>query len=344
MARRRHGIPVILLGMGVFVALISVVSPWPTALIIRAAFEDQAAKTVKEMQAYQPAAGIGQKLDVLYGADGKNTTFDVFSPANSAGLLPTVMWIHGGAWISGDKANVRPYARILASHGYTVVAVNYTVAPEAVYPVAVTQLNDALGFLTAHADQYRIDTDRIVIAGDSAGSQYTAQLATMITSPVYAAQVGLTPAISPNQVRGVVLNCGIYDVNGIPDAPGIGGWGFRTALWAYLGTKDWSNTRGGQLMGTLDDVTADFPTTWISGGNADPLTANQSEPLAARLTKLGVDVTSVFYPKNTEPALPHEYQFHLDFDASKSALSSTIAFLDRVTARPRPLSKSGIAG
>jgi len=344
MARKRHGIPVILLGMGVFVALISVVSPWPTALIIRAAFEDQAAKTVKEMQAYQPAAGIGQKLDVPYGADGKNTTFDVFSPANSAGLLPTVMWIHGGAWISGDKANVRPYARILASHGYTVVAVNYTVAPEAVYPVAVTQLNDALGFLTAHAHQYRIDTDRIVIAGDSAGSQYTAQLATMITSPVYAAQVGLTPAISPNQVRGVVLNCGIYDVNGIPDAPGIGGWGFRTALWAYLGTKDWSNTRGGQLMGTLDDVTADFPTTWISGGNADPLTANQSEPLAARLTKLGVDVTSVFYPKNTEPALPHEYQFHLDFDASKSALSSTIAFLDRVTARPRPLSKSGIAG
>lgn len=344
MGRKRHGIPVILLGMGVFVALISVVSPWPTALIIRAAFEDQAAKTVKEMQAYQPAAGIGQKLDVPYGADGKNTTFDVFSPANSAGLLPTVMWIHGGAWISGDKANVRPYARILASHGYTVVAVNYTVAPEAVYPVAVTQLNDALGFLTAHADQYRIDTDRIVIAGDSAGSQYTAQLATMITSPVYAAQVGLTPAISPNQVRGVVLNCGIYDVNGIPDAPGIGGWGFRTALWAYLGTKDWSNTRGGQLMGTLDDVTADFPTTWISGGNADPLTANQSEPLAARLTKLGVDVTSVFYPKNTEPALPHEYQFHLDFDASKSALSSTIAFLDRVTARPRPLSKSGIAG
>ena len=344
MARKRHGIPVILLGMGVFVALISVVSPWPTALIIRAAFEDQAAKTVKEMQAYQPAAGIGQKLDVPYGADGKNTTFDVFSPANSAGLLPTVMWIHGGAWISGDKANVRPYARILASHGYTVVAVNYTVAPEAVYPVAVTQLNDALGFLTAHAHQYRIDTDRIVIAGDSAGSQYTAQLATMITSPVYAAQVGLTPAISPNQVRGVVLNCGIYDVNGIPDAPGIGGWGFRTALWAYLGTKDWSNTRGGQLMGTLDDVTADFPTTWISGGNADPLTANQSEPLAARLTKLGVDVTSVFYPKNTEPALPHEYKFHLDFDASKSALSSTIAFLDRVTARPRPLSKSGIAG
>jgi len=344
MARKRHGIPVILLGMGVFVALISVVSPWPTALIIRAAFEDQAAKTVKEMQAYQPAAGIGQKLDVPYGADGKNTTFDVFSPANSAGLLPTVMWIHGGAWISGDKANVRPYARILASHGYTVVAVNYTVAPEAVYPVAVTQLNDALGFLTAHAHQYRIDTDRIVIAGDSAGSQYTAQLATMITSPVYAAQVGLTPAISPNQVRGVVLNCGIYDVNGIPDAPGIGGWGFRTARWAYLGTKDWSNTRGGQLMGTLDDVTADFPTTWISGGNADPLTANQSEPLAARLTKLGVDVTSVFYPKNTEPALPHEYQFHLDFDASKSALSSTIAFLDRVTARPRPLSKSGIAG
>jgi len=334
MGRKRHGIPVILLGMGVFVALLSAVSPWPTSLLIRAVFEGQAAKTEKEMHAYEPAAGIDQKLDVPYGTDGKNTTFDVFLPADSAGPLPTVVWIHGGAWISGDKADVRPYARILASHGYTVVAVNYPVAPEAVYPAAVAQLNGALGFLTAHADQYRIDADRIVIAGDSAGSQYAAQLATMITSPTYAAQLGLTPAISPHQVRGVVLNCGIYDVGGIPDAPGIGGWGFRTALWAYLGTKDWSNTPGGKLMGTLDDVTADFPTTWISGGNADLLTATQSEPLAARLTKLGVDVTSVFYPKDTEPALPHEYQFHLDFDASKSALSSTIAFLDRVTARP----------
>jgi len=197
--------------------------------------------------------------------------------------------------------------------------------------VALTQLNDALAFLVAHADEYRIDPDRIVIAGDSAGSQYTSQLATTITSPVYAEKVGLTPALSPDQLRAVILTCGIYDVSGIPDAPGLGGWGFRVSLWAYLGTKNWSNTPGGELMSTLDDVTADFPTTWITGGNGDPLTATQSIPLAEKLSSLGVDVTTVFYPDDHVPSLPHEYQFHLDDADAQAALTSMEAFLGKVT-------------
>ena len=124
-----------------------------------------------------------------------------------------------------------------------------------------------------------------------------------------------------------MLNCGIYDVSGIPDAPGIGGWGFRVALWSYLGSRDWADSAGDRQMSTLDVVTADFPATWISGGNADPLTATQSEPLAARLQSLGVDVTTVFYPADHEPALPHEYQFHLDGADAQAALTSTLDFL-----------------
>ena len=84
-------------------------------------------------------------------------------------------------------------------------------------------------------------------------------------------------------------------------------------------------------MGVLDDVTANLPPTWVSGGNGDPLTATQSKPLAARLSRLGVDVTKVFYDSDTSPALPHEYQFHLDLSEAHAALQSTIEFLDRVT-------------
>jgi acetyl esterase/lipase len=329
--RKRHSVPLIILGLGIAVAVLSTASPWPTSLLIRGLFEYQASRTLDEMRPYAPTTGVDEVLDVPYSNDGTDTTFDVFSPSGSAGPLPTVVWIHGGAWISGDKSNVEPYARILASHGYTTVALNYTVAPEAVYPTALGQLNDAVSFLVAHAAEYRIDPDRIVLAGDSAGSQFAAQLATMVTSPVYAATVGIEPALTPKQLRAVVLNCGIYDVSGIPNAPGLGGWGFRTALWAYLGERDWSNTAGGELMGTLDDVTGDFPATWISGGNADPLTASQSKPMATRLSEIGVDVTTVFYSDSTVPALPHEYQFHLDFADARSALTSTVKFLDRVT-------------
>ncbi|MCU1579090.1 MAG: alpha/beta hydrolase [Rhodoglobus sp.] len=331
---RRPGrvIPLAFLAAAVAFAVFASVSPWPAALTIRAMFEKGAADTVAEMSPYAPDRGIDETRDVAYADEGANTTFDAFSPSDSSGPLPTVVWIHGGAWISGNKSNVDPYVKILAARGFTTVSLNYTIAPEATYPTALKQLNTALGYLVEHAGELRIDPNRIVIAGDSAGAQYTAQLATLITSPKYAATVGIVPSLSPTQLRAVVLNCGIYDVSGIPNAPGIGGWGFRIALWAYLGTKDWSPTPGGQQMSTLDDVTADFPQTWISGGNADPLTATQSKPFAAQLTSLGVPVTSVFYDDNHVPALPHEYQFHLDFEDAQTALDSTVKFLDAVTA------------
>ena len=340
--KKRHAIPLALLAAGVTFAIVTLVSPWPSALLIRAIFVDGGTKTAEAMEAYAPSAdALEATLDVPYEttAVGGSTTdrlFDVYSPAASTGPLPTVIWIHGGAWISGVKENVDPYVRILAAAGYTTVSLNYTVGPEAIYPVALTQLNDALGFLVAHAAEYRIDPDRLVIAGDSAGSQLTSQLAAMATNPDYAALVGIEPSLTAKQIRGVILNCGIYDVSEIPNAPGIGGWGFRTALWAYLGEKDWANTPGGEEMSTIDDVTAAFPTTWISGGNADPLTATQSEPFAARLTELGVDVTTVFYSDDTVPALEHEYQFKLDLDAAQSALASVIEWLGTVTAPTAP--------
>jgi acetyl esterase/lipase len=331
---RRPGrvIPLAALVLGVIAALVWTLSPWPAALLIRGLFEKGAADTVAEMQPYAPDAdALDAHLDVQYGTSGPDTTLDVFTPARTTEPLATVVWIHGGAWISGDKENVRPYVQILADRGYTTVSLNYTVGPEATYPTALNQLNDALAFLVDHAAEYNIDPDRIVIAGDSAGSNLTSQLATLTTSPTYAELVGVKPALTSHQLLAVILNCGIYDVSEIPNAPGIGGWGFRIALWAYLGERDWSNTPGGQEMSTLDYVTADFPQTWISGGNGDPLTPAQSVKLAAKLDDLGVPVEKVFYDDDHDPALPHEYQFHLDYQDARAALESTVQFLDRVT-------------
>jgi acetyl esterase/lipase len=317
----------------VTVVVVAFVNPWPTALLIRSLFEKGARDTIAEMEPYVPTSGVDAHRGIEYGGAGSDTSLDVFSPTGTTTPLTTVVWIHGGAWISGDKRDVDPYLQILASHGYTTVALNYTISPEATYPTALTQLNQALGFLVEHADEYNIDPDSIVIAGDSAGSQYTSQLATLVTNSDYAKRVGIVPALSKDQLAAVILNCGIYDVRGIPNAPGIGGWGFRIALWSYLGTKDWSETPGGEDMSTIEFVTKDFPTTWISGGNGDPLTAGQSKPLAAKLKDLGVDVTTVFYPADESPALPHEYQFHLHFAKARSALDSTIEFLDTVSGK-----------
>ena len=208
-ARPRHYVPLAILALGVVAAIVWTFSPWPAALLIRALFEQGAAKTVAVMDKYIPRGGVLAQVNQDYGHAGSDTAFDVFSPASSTGPLPTVVWIHGGAWISGSKDDVDPYAQIIAEHGYTTVTLNYTPSPEATYPTALHQLNTALGYLVQHSADYRIDPNRIVIAGDSAGANLASQLATEVTSPDYANLVDVHPSITAQHLRGLVLNCGI---------------------------------------------------------------------------------------------------------------------------------------
>jgi acetyl esterase/lipase len=321
-----------LLAAGVGAIIVSWASPWPAVLIMRRLFERGAEETVREMVPRVPKGRLESRLHVQYGDGGDDTTLDLFAPIRSRGALPVVVWIHGGAWISGSKEHVAPYAKIIASHDYVAVSLNYTVAPNATYPTALNQLNSAIGFLDRHAAEFGIDPSRFILAGDSAGAQLASELANVVTNPSFAESTGIRPAISPAQLRGAILNCGIFDVSGIPKVVGINGWGFRIALWAYVGKKDWSRTPSGVQMSSINFVTPLFPPTWISGGNGDPLTTVQSKPFAARLRELGVSVTTLFFHNNHVPPVPHEYQFHLNLKEARAALESTLTFIRQVTA------------
>nr|WP_314840999.1 alpha/beta hydrolase [uncultured Microbacterium sp.] len=323
----------IVVGTAAVVAIVGSITPWPSAMIIRAVFTKGGDDTAAEMDKHVPDTKLTEKLDVAYSDGGADTTMDVFAPASATGPLPTVVWIHGGAWISGAKENVDPYMRILAAEGYTTIAVNYTIGPEGVYPLAVHQLNDALAYIDEHAEELGVDPNQIVLAGDSAGAQLASQMATLITSPDYAEIMDITPALSSTQLVATVLNCGVYDLAALAELDGIAGWGFKSAMWAYSGTKTWAEDSTGATMSTIDWVTAEFPTTYISGGNGDGLTWLQSIPMAKRLSALGVDVTTQFWPAPHEPALPHEYQFHLDMPDARTALQKTIDFLNTHTTR-----------
>lgn len=332
----------VLLAVVLVVGIIGAVTPWPSAMIIRAVFTQGGEATVAEMNRHVPDTELTETLDVAYASgsdsadssgssDSSYTTMDVFTPASATGPLPTVVWIHGGAWISGSKEDVAPYLRILAGEGYTTIGLNYTRGPEGTYPLAVEQLNDALAYIDSHAAELNVDPSQIVLAGDSAGAQLASQLATMITSPDYADLMDLAPALSADQLVATVLNCGVYDLAALAELDGLAGWGLKTSMWAYAGTKTWAESAPGAMMSTVDFVTADFPATYISGGNGDGLTWLQSIPMAQRLAELDVDTTTLFWPAPHQPALAHEYQFHLDLPEAQTALQETIDFLDAHT-------------
>jgi acetyl esterase/lipase len=333
--RRRRGW-LIALAAVLFVVLtvtvVASVTPWPSAMLIRSVFEQGGHATAAEMARHVPEdAVLRETTGIPYREGNDALTLDVYTSAEEGDTLPTVVWIHGGAWISGSTADVDPYMRILADAGYTAIAVNYTLGPEAVYPTAVYEINEAMAYIDDRAAELSVDPNRLVIAGDSAGGQLASQMATLVTNPAYADLMDIDPAWSPDQLVGTVLNCGVYDLRAMTDLPGIAGWGFKIALWSYTGTKDWAAESPGATMSTIEFVTSDFPPTYISGGNGDGLTWLEGIPMAQRLRSLDVPVTDLFWPADHEPALPHEYQFHLDSEEAQEALERTLEFLESVT-------------
>lgn len=322
-------------GLILVVAIAFRVSPWPGAMVIRTVFENDAKKVLAAMEKHTPNKPITAVVNQQYRPNDKDALLDVYYPEGTKTKLPVVIWTHGGAWISGSKDQDTPYFKLLAAEGYTVIGVNYSRGPEKQYPTAIHQLNDAYTYIQNNAERLNADTSKIIFAGDSAGSQLSSQMAGMITNPAYAKEVGITPSLKPDQLKGLVLNCGIYNMLRLttpdPTLPRIIGWGDDVSVWAYVGTKDFEHSEAIKEMSSINYVTKDFPATYITGGNADPLTDQQSKPLVEKLKSLGVEVDELFYPADHTPALAHEYQFNLDNADGQNALARTLTFIKNRT-------------
>jgi acetyl esterase/lipase len=151
----------------------------------------------------RPAANIARQWmpkgfhvvrDVSYGLHGrKSQMLDVYVPDVSTSLRPTMVWIHGGGWYSGDKAS--PPGMGLLLRGYVVASINYRLSNEALFPAQIFDCKAAIRFLRAHAREFDIDPTRIGVWGDSAGGQLAALLGTTNGRPEYEGAEG-TPGIS----------------------------------------------------------------------------------------------------------------------------------------------------
>lgn len=314
---------VMLLAGGIWVAF--QVSPWPNALLIRYAFDKNDKKVSDALQKYVPG-DVVQVENRQYRANDKDAYLDVFYPKGTTAPRPTVVWVHGGAWVAGSKDAIDNYMKIFASHGFTTVSVNYSIAPEKQYPVPIAQLNDALEYVQQNAKQLNVASNRIMLAGDSAGSQIVAQMANIITNPVYAREIGVSPKMQAQNLKATLLNCGAYDLS-LPDYNGEFGGLLHTVLWAYSGTKDFLHDSALKTASVVNYLTPQFPPSFITAGNVDPL-LSQSTEFAKRLSGLDVQTKTLFYAPNHQPQLSHEYQFNLDTSDGKNALQTMVDFVN----------------
>ncbi len=156
---------------------------------------------------------VDEHKDLAYydGADAHATKhrLDLFLPRNASDY-PTVVFIHGGAWMAGDKSNFGIYAAIghmLAEHGLGCAVVNYRLSPSVQHPEHIRDVARAFAWVRANIARYGGDRERLFVAGHSAGGHLAALLA---TDESYLTEQGLGLA----DIKAVVAISGVYIVPG----------------------------------------------------------------------------------------------------------------------------------
>jgi acetyl esterase/lipase len=115
--------------------------------------------------------------DLVYGThQGSELRLDIYRP--SQGDAPVVLYVHGGGWRSGDKADDGVRRLIpLSEAGMVVVSVDYGLVPDARFPDQVHQLKGVVRWLRGNGRRLGLPTRRIAVWGASAGAYLASLLA-----------------------------------------------------------------------------------------------------------------------------------------------------------------------
>jgi acetyl esterase/lipase len=211
----------------------------------------------------------GGPVDRAFGADPRQV-LDVTLPAG-AGPFPVVVMIHGGAFLSGDKADLAVWPE-LAAAGLAVVRVNYRLSGTNPWPAQAEDCLSAIVYLQRQGPALGLDPSRIVLWGQSAGAFLAVSTALSLV------EVGLPP-------RGVVSLYGPMDFSTMDqDMADLG----RTAV---MGSTDAAESAESRLLGfavgddraaaraigpvgRLDRLREPLPPILIRHGDADPMVAD----------------------------------------------------------------------
>lgn len=126
--------------------------------------------------------GIKEVTDLNYaGDDDIYHELDIYYPPDVDETTPTLIEIHGGAFIYGDKELNKVYAYHLAKLGFVVVNLSYRLAPEVQLIGQLQDISKAFAWVKVHGKKYNLNLKNVFLTGDSAGA-YLALLSTAINN------------------------------------------------------------------------------------------------------------------------------------------------------------------
>jgi acetyl esterase/lipase len=264
---------------------------------------------------YARANGWEGKLDV-YARRNPGAT-----PAQPGPPTPTVIFIHGGGWVQGTKEGsmlrVLPYIAM----GYSVVNVEYRLANVSLAPAAIEDCRCALRWVVAHAKEYNLDPNRLILAGESAGGHLA------LTTGMIPASAGFDRTcyqVNEPRVAAIVDFYGITDIADLLDGPNKKPF---PESWPY--TVQWLGNQPNRAelakaASPLTYVKTGMPPTIMIHGDADNLVPYEhSIKLRDALQKAGVPNELVTIPKGGHGIWPPD-EWQRSFAAIEKFLAAHV--------------------
>jgi acetyl esterase/lipase len=223
--------------------------------------------------------------DLDYVGNGlQRQRLDLYLPEQASGLLPLVVWVHGGGWQANSKDNCVP-ALPLPARGYALASINYRLTDAGPFPLQIEDCRAAVRWLRANASKYHLDPDHIGVWGPSAGGHLAALLGTAADEKQWD-NVGGNTSVS-TRVQAV---CDYY-----------GPTDFLAAIRAGITDGSDAKLLGGDPKQKLDVARAASPVAYVSKddppflivqGDKDPtVPLEQSQILYGKLKEAGVEAT-----------------------------------------------------
>jgi acetyl esterase len=235
-------------------------------------------------------APVGTVVDRRIEGPGGPLPLRLYTPARRGeGVVPTLVYLHGGGWVIGDlETHDLVCRRLCHDSGMLVVAVDYRLAPEHPFPAACDDAEAALHWAAAHAAEHGGDGTRLAVAGDSAGAQLAAVVARRLAGRV------------PLSGLGLIYPPALHHSEPTPSRAENGEGKFLTSAviaWftdSYLG-KDATLAQHPEVALLHADRLSTLPPTWIATLGHDPL-RDEGIALAGALHAAGVATTHVHEP------------------------------------------------
>lgn len=227
--------------------------------------------------------------EVPLRGEGQMPLAEIYVP-HGDGPFPVFVHIHGGGWFTGSPRQEERFSRMVASNGFVVVDVDYSLAPDNPFPRGLEDCVYAVRWTKRNIERYSGDPERITVGGGSAGGNLSAEVALVLHDGDFGRLDGGDLADVDVELRGAVWLFGVLDVHHWIAEPHYYAGDSEIMVQAYLGPNFTGKLRDPLVSPIEHPGIPELPPVYISCGAEDAFLSH-SLRMTEKLANSDVPVT-----------------------------------------------------